>query len=151
MQISIEAYLDDSSAKVQQAILEAKNERINRALEETEEKTKEAYDNAIGAMRASYMMISGVAQVMGGSMGQIFSSLYAVAVSTIQVFSAIAAAQFFVPGRQMESVLMVAALISAISSLGAVMIGQTRLSKAVSGINMSLHGISTMINIIPNW
>lgn len=144
-QISIEAYLDDAPARAQQAKLRAENEKINQALEETEKRSKNAFDNAIGAMRASYMMVSGVTQMIGGSMGQLFSSLYAVAVSSIQIFSAIAAAQFFVPGMQMQSILMMASLMTAITGLAGFLSGQQILAGQVSGLNMSLQGLSQLI------
>lgn len=136
---------DFSEVEVKQAIAEARNERIGEMIDENEKRTKQAFDASIAAMRASYMMVSGIAQIMGGGMGVIFSSLYGIAVSTIQVFSAIAAAQFFVPGMQMQSIMMVASLVSAIISLRLVMAGQTELAGRVSGINMALQGFGSLI------
>lgn len=148
IQMILTAMGDFSEVEVQQSIVEARNERINQALEETDKRAKEAFEAALGAMRASYMMVSGFAQIIGGSMGQIFSSMYAIAVSSIQLFSAIAQAEFFVPGMQMQSVMMMASLLTAITSLASVMTGQTELASRVSGLNMSLHGISEMIGAI---
>ena len=148
LQLILTAMGDFSEVEVQQAIAEVRNEKISQATDENEKRTKEAFEASIGAMRASYMMISGMSQLMGGSMGQIFSSLYGIAVSTIEVFSAIAAAQFFVPGMQMQSLLMVASLASAIVSLAGVMTGQTELSRRVSGLTMSLQGYSQLIGVM---
>jgi len=148
LQLILTAMGDFSEVEVKQAIAEARNEKIAEMTDENEKRTKEAFDASIGAMRASYMMISGMAQVMGGGMGQIFSSLYSIAISTIQVFSAIAAAQFFVPGMQMQSILMVASLATAIVSLAGVMTGQTKLASQISGINMSLQGFSQLIGVM---
>ena len=92
------------------------------------------------------MMVTGISQVIGGGMGAIFSSLYGLAVSTIQLYSAIAAAQFFVPGMQMQSVLMVASLITAIVSLAGVLTGQQELSSRVSGLNTTLQGLGGLIS-----
>ena len=99
----------------------------------------------MGAMRGSYMMISGIAQILGTSMSQVFSSLYAIAYSSIEIFSAIAAAQFFVPGMQLQSMMMVASLVTAIVGLAGVATAQQDLSRGVSAIHMTLQGFSTMI------
>ena len=91
------------------------------------------------------MMVSGVSQMIGGSMGQIFSSLYGVLVSEIQILTAIATAQFFVPGMRMQSVLMLASLLTAISGLANLLTGQQKLAKMVGGLNMSLQGFSQLL------
>lgn len=100
------------------------------------------------AMRASYQMIGGIAQIMGGSMGAIFSAVYGVGFAAITMYQAIAAAQFFIPGMQIQSALMVMSLITALASLAGVMTGQTELSRQVSGLNQSLVGIGSMIGAI---
>ena len=146
LQIPITAYLDSTELRTEQAILIAKNEEIARATEENEIRTKEAFDNSLRAMRASYQMIGGIAQIMGGSMGAIFSAIYGVGFAAITMYQAIAAAQFFIPGMQIQSALMVMSLITALTSLGGVMLGQTKLSRNVSNLNQSLVGISGMIS-----
>jgi len=100
------------------------------------------------AMRASYQMIGGIAQIMGGSMGAVFSAVYGVGFAAITMFSAIAEAQFFIPGMQIQSALMVMSLITALASLGGVMTGQMELSRQVSGLNQLLVGMGSMIGAI---
>jgi len=147
LQISIEAYLDDAAARAQQDELEVRNENIKRAIEENEERTKEAYNYAISAMRGSYMIISGITQAIGGSMAQTFTAMYGVMVSGVQTASAIAAALAASgPAGWVQASLMTMSLASALVSLGAVVSGQTQLSRQFSGLNMAVQGIGGMIS-----
>ena len=146
LQISIEAYLDDAPIRAQQAELERENEKITEATNENKKKTKEAFDAAMSAMRASYMMVSGITQVIGGDMGAIFSSFYGMAVAGITTYQSIAAAMAASGVGAVQAALMTSSLIAAMVSLGAVMTGQTELSRSVSGINMGLQGIGQSLS-----
>ena len=146
IQINIETYLDDAAARAQQAALEAKNEKIAEAIEQNEKKTKEAYQQSLNVMRASYMMVSGLSQVMGKGMGQIFSTLYGVAVAGITTYQSIAAAMAAVPGAQLQAALMTISLITALVSLAGVASGQTELASRVAGLNMTIQGIGGLLN-----
>lgn len=150
LQISIETYLDDAEARKQQAELEAKNEKIAAAIDANEKATKEAYNKAMGAMRASYQIISGFTQILGGSMGAAFGAIYGVGYAAITMYQAIAAAQFFVPGMQMQSILMTMSLVSAMISLGGVIVGQMELANKVNGIQQMLVGINGLMGAF-NW
>ena len=148
LQVSIEAFLDDARARAQQAELEAKNEQIKKAIEENDARTLAAYNKAIEGMRASYMMISGVTQVMGGSMSQMFSAMYGIAVSGIQTTASIAAALYASgPYGWLQAGLMTASLITAVVNLGSLMTGQDELARQVSGVNMALQGMGSMIGV----
>jgi len=147
LRISVDAVLDDSQAKAQQAELEAKNEKIKEAIDENEKRTKEAFNKALGAMRASYMVVSGVAQAMGGSMAQAFSAIYGVAVAGITTYQSIAAAMASVPGGQLQAILMTASLITAIVSLAGVLTGQEEFAKQISGLNSAIQGIGSLIGV----
>lgn len=145
LQMSIEAYLDDAEARRAQAELEAKNLEIQQGIEENEKRTKEAFDESMNAMRASYMIITGVTQAVGGSMSQAFSAMYGVAVAGIGAYQSIAAAMAAVPGGQIQAALMTSSLIAAIVQLAGVLSGQEKLSRSVNRINSALHGIGMMI------
>ena len=148
LQIILTAMGDFTDVAVKQAIAEARNEKIAEMTDENEKRTKEAFESSMGAMRASYMMISGFAQAIGGSMGQIFSSMYSVAVSAIGTYKAIAAAMAASGVGTPQAILMTISLVTAISSLTSVMMGQKELSRRISALNMSLHGISQMIGVL---
>lgn len=93
------------------------------------------------------MMMSGLAQVMGGGgMGQIFSTLYGLAVAGITTYQSIAAAMALVPGAQLQAALMTMSLITSLVSLAGVASGQTELASQVSGLNTTLHGIGGLLN-----
>lgn len=146
LQISIETYLDDAQARAQQAELEAKNEQIKAAIEENKKATKAAYSEAIGAMRASYMLISGISQVIGTDMMSMFSAVYGVAVAGITTYQSIAAAMAASGVGAVQAGLMTSSLIAALVSLGAVMTGQTELSRRIGGINAGLQAIGQSIS-----
>jgi len=145
LRIGIEAVLDDAQVKTQQAELEAKNEKIKDAIDENEKRTKEAFDKALGTMRASYMVVSGISQAMGGTMAQAFSAIYGVAVAGITTYQSIAAAMAAVPGGQLQAVLMTASLITAIVSLVGVLTGQEEFARQISGLNMAIQGIGSLL------
>ena len=149
LNIDIKTVLDDSQAKAQQEELERKNEQIKNAIEENDKATKEAFNNAIGAMRAGYMIIAGMTQAMGGSMSQAFSAIYGIAMAGIQTGSAIAAALAASgPAGWVQAGLMAASLIAALVQLGLVSAGQEELASQVGGLNMSLQGLGGMIGVI---
>lgn len=147
LQISIETYLDDAEARAQQAALEAKNEKIKEAIEENEKRTKESFDKAMGAMRAGYMVISGMTQAMGGSMSQAFTAMYGIAMSSIQLYSALTPAIGAV--NPVAATMMAISLISAIASLGAVAAGQEEYARAIGGITMTIQGFGGFLDAMP--
>lgn len=152
MQLLISTYLDDAPARAQQAELEEKNREIALAIEANEKNTKEAFDLAMSAMRASYMVVSGLSQAMGGGMSQAFSAMYGIAMAGIQTTMSIAAALAASgPAGWVQASMMMTSLITAIVQLGAVLTGQDDLSRAVGGLNMSIQGIGGMLNMIPSW
>lgn len=149
MQLSIETYLDDTRARAQQAELVEKNEQISAGINENEARTKEAFKMTLGAMRASYMMVSGLSQVMGEGMGQAFSAIFGIATSAVATTSAIAAALAASgPAGWAQAGLMMSSLITAMVQLVAISTGQADLASTVGGINMTLHGIGSMIGAI---
>jgi len=150
LKVDIEAVIDDTRARAQQAELEKKNEEIKKATEENEKRTKEAFNNAMGAMRAGYMVISGMTQAMGGSMSQAFSAIYGIAMSGIQTYMSISAALAVspIPGARIQAGLMIASLITAMVQLGAVSAGQKDLSQKIGGLNMEIQGIGSLIGVI---
>jgi len=150
LNIDIKAVLDDTQVKVQQAELEKKNEEIKKATEENERRTKESFNLALGVMRSSYAIMTGMTQAMGGSMSQAFSAIYGIAVAGIQTGISIAAALAVspVPGARLQAGLMIVSLMTAMSQLGAVSTGQAELAQQIGGLNSALHGISGMIGVM---
>lgn len=135
--------VDELRAKVEDT-----EEKLVEATKNVENQTQESFKEVQGMMRASYMMVSGITQVMGGDMGQIIASIYGVAVSAISTYQSIAAAMAASGVGTIQAILMTSSLITALVSLSGIMTGQIELSKRVSGLNMSLHGISGMIGAI---
>lgn len=136
---------------------ERKVDELDNKIENTKEKlidmgdavekeTKESFNQVMGMMRASYMMVSGLSQAIGGSLGQIFSAMYSVAVSTIMTYKAIAAAIAASGVGAVQAGLMFASLVTALVQMGALMAGQNEIARRVSGLNMALHGIGGMIS-----
>lgn len=122
--------------------------KITDLVTKTDKQLENAYDKSIGVMRASYMMVSGFAQVLGGDMGQIFSSIYGVAVAGITTYQSIAAAMAASGVGTAQAILMTMSLISASVSLAGVVSGQMELAQQVSGLNMAIQGIGSMIGVI---
>lgn len=133
-------------------------EHIDAKIEDTEDQlidmaenvvkqTQESFNEVMGIMRASYMMVTGVSQAIGGNMSQIFSSMFSVALSSIGTYKAIAAALMVspIPGARIEAALMFSSLTAALFNLGAAMTGQEELSRRISGLNTAIHGIGSII------
>ena len=148
LQISIEAYLDDAEVRKAQAELIATNEEIARATQANEKATKEAYDLSMSAMRAGYMVLTGMTQAMGGSMSQAFSAIYGIAMAGIQTYQSIAAALLPspIPGARLMAGLMFASLATALVQLGLVAVGQEDFAQQIGGLNMMVQGIGGMIS-----
>jgi len=148
--IEVIVVVDDSQVKMQQVALEKKNEEIKKATEENEKRTKESFNLALGVMRSSYAIMTGMTQAMGGSMSQAFSAIYGIAIAGIQTGISIAAALAVspVPGARLQAGLMIASLITAMTQLGAVTTGQAELAQQVGGLNSALQGIGGLIGVI---
>lgn len=131
--------------------IEETEEKAVDALESVEEQAQKSFNNVMGMMRVSYLMISGMSRVLGGGMTQIFSSMYITAISAIGTYKAIAAAMAASgPAGWLQATIMTLSLITATSSLVSIMAGQRELSTQIRGINMTLHGISTLIGAFSN-
>ncbi|KKN09408.1 hypothetical protein LCGC14_1046860 [marine sediment metagenome] len=143
-QITIEAFLDDSEARAQQRELEVKNEKISDAINENEKKTKAAFTKAMTAMRSGYMIISGFTQAMGGSMSQAFTAMYGIAMSSVQLYSALTPAVGAI--NPVAAMMMSVSLISAVVSLIAMAAQQEEFARAVSGVTMMVQGIGGFLD-----
>ena len=99
------------------------------------------------AMRAGYMILSGMTQAMGGSMSQAFSAMYGLIMGGIQTGSAIAGAlAVSSPAGWLQAGMMMASLATAISQLGLVAAGQEDFARQIGGINIVLQSIGGLIN-----
>lgn len=125
--------------------IENTKENLLKTSQEVEEKTQESFNEVMGMMRASYMVLTGVGQAVGATMGQIFSSIFSITISTIQTFQAIAAA-IAAGGGWVQAALMTSSLVTAIINLTAAMSGQEELSARVSGFNTMLQGIGGLLD-----
>ena len=147
LQIDIKAVLDDEELKSQIAENQAEVDKTAEGIEANKEAAKESFNQALGIMRASYQMISGITTVMGGDMSKIFSSIYAIAVGLIGTYTSITAAIAATgPAGWVQAGIMTMSLISAGTTLLSVMTGQTELTTRISGITTALHGLSGMIS-----
>ena len=126
--------------------IEGTKVKIVDLIEETEKRTKEAFAQSMGAMRAGYMVISGITQAMGGSMSQAFSAAYGIAMASIGTYQAIAAAMAATgPAGWLQATLMTSSLIAAIVQLGAVAVGQEDFATQIAGLNMTIQGIGSLL------
>ena len=125
--------------------IEDTEDKLTDMAENVEEQTEKSFNEVMGMMRASYMIISGVSQAVGGNMSQIFSSIYGVAVSAIGTYQAIAAAMAASGVGAPQAIIMSISLATAIAGLVATMTKQTELGQRIRGLNMALHGISSLI------
>ena len=92
-------------------------------------------------------MMSGVTQAMGGSMEQVFTAMYGVAVSMISTYQAIAAAMAASGTGTLQAVIMTTSLITAVSTLVASMTGQAEFATGVSGVTTALYGLESFISV----
>ena len=147
IEITIDAEpLKRELATVQAEIEKTKEDAIELA-EAVEEKTTKSFKEVMGFMRMSYLMISGASRVIGGGMSQVFSSIYMVGMSAIATYKAIAAAIAATgPAGWVQAGIMTVSLITASTSLASILLGQRELSTKIRGINMMLHGLSSMIS-----
>jgi len=128
--------------------IEGTKDKLSVVTKEVEKQTVQSFKEVQGMMRASYMMVSGLSQVLGGDMARMFSSIYGVAVSAIGTYKAIATAMAASGVGAFQAAIMFSSLVTATIQMGSIMMGQTELSRRVHGINTALHGISGLIGVI---
>jgi len=147
IQIEIVVYLDDTKLKDKMIETQAKVDKTAENIKTNEKAATESFTEVMGYMRTTYLMISGFSRILGGKMSQVFSSMYMVGMSAIGTYKAIAAAIAATgPLGWVQAGIMTVSLITAGSSLVSVMAGQRELSTKIRGINMALHGISSMVS-----
>ena len=126
--------------------IENMESNLVKATGTVEKKTRESANQVIGMMRASYAMVSGLAQIVGGDIGQIFSAMFGVAVSAIGTYQAISAAMLASGVGTAQAILMTSSLITALVNIGAMATGQTDLAQRISGLNTTLHGFGSLLD-----
>ena len=126
--------------------VEDSKEKLINATKEVDRKTMESFQHVQSMMRASYMMVSGISQIIGGDMGRVFSAMYGMGVAMIGTFKSLAAAvAVSSPVGWIQAALMFTSLMSATIQLASISSGQTQLSQQMHGLTMSLHGIQGII------
>lgn len=115
---------------------------------DVERATKDSFNEVMGMMRASYAMVSGITQAIGGKMSSIFSSMFSIGIAAIGTYQAVAAAIAASGVGLPQALLMTASLVTASAQLVSLMTGQDELSRRVAGLNTALHGIGSMIGVI---
>jgi len=123
-------------------------EKLIKMGNDVERETERSFNEVMGMMRTSYMMVSGVTQMIGGSMSQVFASMFQIGISAIGTYQAIAAAIAATgPTGWLQAGIMTTSLLTALINLYSLSEGQTELSRRISGLNMSLHSISSMVGM----
>ncbi len=148
VQLTISAFLETSAFDAQTAERERRIRELLGGLEEVDKKTENSYNKVMAMMRGSYMIISGIARVMGPGFARVFQGIWSVVTSTIMAYKSIIAmtAASPVPGARIQAAIMGFSLMAAISNVSALMRGQKALARQSRGINFALHGISSMIS-----
>jgi len=133
--------------KLDEAI-EGTKENLIKMGNDVERETERSFNEVKGMMQASYMMVSGVTQMIGGSMSQAFAAIFQIGISAIGTYQAIAAAMAATgPAGWVQAGIMTTSLLTALVNLYSLSEGQTELSRRISGLNMSLHSISSMMGM----
>ena len=125
--------------------IEETKENATEMVDDVKDKAEKSFNEVMGFMRTSYLLISGISRVLGQGMSQVFSSIYMTAISAIGTYKAIAAAMAASGVGTAQAIIMGISLTTATASLVSIMAGQRDLSVKIRGINMTLHGISSMI------
>ncbi|KKN42888.1 hypothetical protein LCGC14_0708620 [marine sediment metagenome] len=145
LQVPITYFLEYSGFDKRTFLLDRELNNLGEKQVQVEIAIEKSFNKVVTMMRGSYMIVSGMARIIGGGFSRVFQSIWGVAVAAISIQTAIAKAQFFVPGMQLQSVMMLGILTSAIFNMGALMAGQKDLARQARGVNFALHGISSMI------
>ena len=128
--------------------IEDTKENLIKMGDDVERETQRSFNEVKGMMQASYMMVSGVTQMIGGSMSQAFAAIFQIGISAIGTYQAIAAAMAATgPAGWVQAGIMTTSLLTALVNLYSLSEGQTELSRRISGLNMSLHSISSMVGM----
>lgn len=151
LQLTISAFFDTATFDAQTAAREQRIQELLNGLEQVDEQTTMSFNKVMTMMRGSYMVVSGIARVIGGGFSRIFQGVWSVVTSAVMASKALSAA--LVAGGTatgnvwmvIQAGIMMASLIAASVNVGALVIGQKDLARQARGMNFSLHGISSMI------
>lgn len=125
--------------------IEETKENATGMVDDVKERALESFNEVMGFMRATYLIISGVSRVMDQGMSGVFSSMYMVGMAAIATYKAIAAAMAASGVGTAQAIIMGISLTTATASLISILTGQRELSTKIRGVNMGLHGISALI------
>ena len=149
----IELRVDTSDAN---RVIESLNDQIEgmednliKIAKNVEKQTEASFKDVRSMMRASYAMVSGLTQVIGGPYAQIFANMFGIAMSAIGVWQGIAAAMEASGVGTAQGILMTASLLGSIMSLATGLTGQTELSKQISGLTLTLQGFGSLLDSMP--
>ena len=146
LQLSIEVFLDDAEARANIAELEARNVKIGAIIEENRIATERSFNDIMTTARTSYMLMAGMARVMGTGMTEVFRTSYQILISAIGVYQAFVAIELGKgPAGWLQAGIMSASLATAMVRVYTLVTNQDDLSRQMRGVWMGLHGVSSMI------
>ena len=147
VQLSIEVFLDDAEARAKQAELMANNVKIGTIIQENAIATQRSFNDIMTTARTSYMLLAGMARVMGTGMTEVFRTSYQILISAIGVYQAFVAIELGKgPAGWIQAGIMSASLATAMIRVYALVTNQDELSRQMRGVWMGLHGVSGMIS-----
>ena len=146
LQLSIEVFLDDAAVRTQQTELMANNVKIGTIIEENRIATERSFNDIMTTARTSYMLMAGMARVMGTGMTEVFRTSYQILISAIGVYQAFVAIELGKgPAGWLQAGIMSASLATAMVRVYALVTNQDDLSRQMRGVWMGLHGVSSML------
>jgi len=146
IQLSIEVYLEDAELRAKQAELRANNVKIGTIIEANEQATKRSFNDIMTTARTGYMLMAGMARVMGTGMTEVFRTSYQILISAIGVYQAFVALELGKgPAGWVQAGVMSASLATAMIRVYALVSNQDDLSRQMRGVWMGLHGVSSML------
>ena len=144
--VRVKAILDDAEAKAQLADLETQSVKIGTQIEMNEVAQQRSFDEIMLSMRSGYMLMAGMARVMGTGMTEVFRTSYQMFVSAIGVYQAFIALETAKgPAGWVQAALMTISLATAGVRLYGLATGQADLSRQMRGVWMGLHGVSSLL------
>ena len=108
------------------------------------------FGEVMGMVHAGWLTTQGLVRAAGGSIQTVFRTVIGTTLGAIATLQPIFAAQA-AAGDYIRAGIGMVSIATSLAALAAMQADQADLSNQIRGANMALHGMQSIIGMIPNW
>ena len=131
--------------------VEARADEAEEKVEAVKEVAEISFSKVMSMVHAGWLVTQGMVRAAGGTISTVFRTVVGTTLGMISMLIPILTAESVTPGMQAQAALGFASIAMATAALAAAEAEEREFSDALRGANMALHGIQSMLGMIPNW